>query len=86
MKNTLEYIIEFILHLKYGEIYLGKNFSLKFPYFYSSFSQDSKQFVFVINNEIRYSNNQEIFLLRFVILGFGFDYVINRFSKPKTKN
>ena len=84
MKNIIQYLIEFFLHLKYGEIFISKNFSFRFPYFYSLFSKYSKQFVFVTNNEFNYINDKNIFCLKIVVLGFGFGFSKNKLKEKKS--
>ena len=81
MKKIVEYLVEFFLHIKYGDVYFCKNFSLKIPYFYIENSNTTKQFVFVINNEFRYINDSNLLQFRIVILGFGFDFAKNKWIK-----
>ena len=80
MKNIIKYFIEFFLHLKYGEIYVTENFSLKFPYYYLELNEKTKQFVFVVNNEIKFMNDSTFYFLKICVLGFGFAF---KFIKNK---
>lgn len=72
MKNTINYLIEFFLHLKYGEFYFTENFSLKFPYYYLQFNKQNREFAFVTDNEIKFMNEPRFYFFKICILGFGF--------------